>query len=105
MTRRMETGVMMVTTGRAFVGYRLAASLHGRSAVEDAAETTVIHMTSFTAEMHAAEEKADAEIGSVKSKNSAMKGTIIIMVLTMTNLTGSGFQKRVTSQEASRHIP
>jgi hypothetical protein len=41
----------------------------------------------------------------VKSKNTMMKGTMIIMVLTLTNLIGSGHRKQDTSQEASRHIP
>jgi hypothetical protein len=56
-------------------------------------------------EMHMAESKTDVEIGSVKSKNSARKGTMIIIVLTMTKLTGSNHQKRDTPQEVSRHTP
>jgi hypothetical protein len=56
-------------------------------------------------EMHVAELKADAEIRSMKSKNIVMKETMITMVLTTTNLTGSSHQKRDTSQKASRHIP
>jgi hypothetical protein len=49
------------------------------------------------AEMHVAKLKTDAEIRSVKSKNSAMKGTMIIMVLATTNLTRSIHQKGDTS--------
>jgi hypothetical protein len=64
-----------------------------RSATEDAIETTVTYAMSFAPEMHVAESKVDAEFRSVKSKNSAMKGTMIIMVLTTTNLTGSGHRK------------
>jgi hypothetical protein len=105
MTRRMVIGVITMTTRRVFMGTRPAASFHVRSAAEDAAETTVIYMTSSTPEMHMTESKAGAEIGSMKSKNSAMKGTMITMVLTTTNLIGSGHRKRDTSQEASRHIP
>jgi hypothetical protein len=41
--------------------------------------------------------KAGTENGSVKSKNNVMKGTIIIMVLTTTNLTGKGHPKWDTS--------
>jgi hypothetical protein len=63
------------------------------------------YLTSSMVEMHAAELKADAEIGSMKSKNIVMKGTMITTVLTTTNLIGSGHQKRDTSQKASRHIP
>jgi hypothetical protein len=94
MTKRTETGVMMVTTARAFVGTRPAESLHGGTIAEDAAKPIVICVTSSTPEMHAAELKAGAEIGSVKSKNSATKGTMIIIVLTMTNITISGTHPR-----------
>jgi hypothetical protein len=72
---------------------------------EDALETTMTYVMSSAVEMHVAELKGDAEIGSVKSKNNVMKGTMISMVLTMTNLTGSSHRKRDTSQEASRHTP
>jgi hypothetical protein len=88
----MDTGVMMTTTRKAFVGTRPAASLHGRSAAEDAAETTAAYAMSSVPEMHVTESKAGAEIRSVKSKNITIKGTMIIMVLTTTNLTGSGLK-------------
>jgi hypothetical protein len=96
---------MTVTTGRVFMGTQPAASLHARSMAEDVAETITIYVTSSTPEMQAAESKTSAEIGSMKSKNITRKGTMIIMVLTMTNLTESGHRKQDTSQEASRHIP
>jgi hypothetical protein len=105
MTKMTEIGVMMMTTGKAFMVTRPVASLHGRSATEDATETIATYVTSSVPEMHVAESKASAEIGSVKSKNNAMKGTMIIMVFTMTNLIGSGHRKQDTSQEALRHIP
>jgi hypothetical protein len=95
---------MMMTIRKAFVGTRPKASLHRRSVVEDATETTVTYATSSAPEMHVDELKAGAEIGNVKSKNIVMKGTIIIMVVTTTNLTGIGHQKQDTSQEVSRHI-
>jgi hypothetical protein len=97
MTRTMEIEVMMVTTGKAFMGTRPTPSLHGRSMAEDGIETIATYVMSSASDMHAAESKADAEIGRVKSKNIMMKGTMIIMVHTMTNLTGSGHQKRDTS--------
>jgi hypothetical protein len=81
---------MMMTTKRVLVGTRPVASLHQSSMVEDAIETTMTYVMSSVAEMHAARLKIGTEIGSVKSQNSAMKGTMITMVLTMTNLTGSG---------------
>jgi hypothetical protein len=104
MTWRTEIGVRVVTTRRALMGTRPVASLNRRSMAEDTAETTMIYVMSSTSEMHAAESNAGAEIRSVKSKNSTMKGTIIFMVLTMTNLTRSGHLKQDTSQEVSRHI-
>jgi hypothetical protein len=105
MTKRTETGDTMMTTRKAFRGTQPAASLHRRSAAEDAIETTTTYVTSSTTEIHAADLKTGVEIGSVKGKNSAMKGTMIIMVLTTTNLTGKGHRKWDTSQEASMHIP
>jgi hypothetical protein len=94
MTRRTKTGVMMMTTWRVLMGTRLVASLHQMSTAEDATKTIVTYMTSSAVGMHAAELKTGAEIGSVKSKNSEMKGTMITMIHTMTNLTGSGHQKK-----------
>jgi hypothetical protein len=90
----MVTGVMMVTIGRVFMGTRPAASHHGRSMAMDIVETTVIYATSFTLEMHAAGSKTGTEIGSMKSKNYVRKGTMIIMVLTTSNITRSGTHSR-----------
>jgi hypothetical protein len=97
MTRRTETRVTMMTTERAFMGTQPAASLHERSAAEDTIETTVTYSLSSVPKMHMVELKAGAKIGSVKRKNTAMKGTMITMVLTMTNLTRSDHRKRDTS--------
>jgi hypothetical protein len=96
---------MMVTTGRVFMGTQAAASLHGRSMAEDVVETTATYVMSSTPETHVTGSKINTEIRSVKSKNNARKGTMIIMVLTMTNHTGSSYQKWDTSQEASRRTP
>jgi archaellum biogenesis protein FlaJ (TadC family) len=102
MTRRTETGVMMMATERVLVGTQPAASLHWRSTAEDATETTVTYAMSSATEMHVVVLKTGAEIGSMKSKNNTMKGTMITMVLTMTILTRSGHQERDIFQEASR---
>jgi hypothetical protein len=103
MNRRTEIGVMMMTTRKVFVGTRPAASLHRRSTAENAAATIATYVMSSTVEMHAAKMKTDAKIGSMKNKNSMMKGTMITTVLTVTNLTGSSHWKRDTSQEVARH--
>jgi hypothetical protein len=84
---------MMVTTEKAFMGTQPIASLNGRSAAKDKIETTMTYVMSSAPEMHVAESKADAKIRSVRSKNNTMKGTMIIMFLTMTNLTGRGHRK------------
>jgi hypothetical protein len=94
MTRRAEIGVMMMMTEKVFMGTRSVASLHKRSVANDAIETIATYMTSSMVEMHTAKMKAGAEIGSVKSKNSVMKGSMITMVLTVTNLTGCGTHPR-----------
>jgi hypothetical protein len=74
MTRRIETGVMIMTIRRVLVGTWLASSLHQRSTAEDVIETTVTCVTSSTVELHMAELKTSIEIGSEKSKNIVMKG-------------------------------
>jgi hypothetical protein len=63
-TRRTETGVMMMTTSRVLVGTRPVESLHRRSMVEDTTETTATCVMSSAAEMHVAESKIDVEIGA-----------------------------------------
>jgi hypothetical protein len=64
MTRRTECGVMMVTTGRGFVGTQPAASLHGRNMAEDAVETTMAYVMSSVPEMHAAGSKPAPKSGA-----------------------------------------
>jgi hypothetical protein len=95
-TRRMVTGVMMVTIGKVFMGTRPAASLRWWSVAMDTVETTAIYATSFTLEMHATGSKTGTEIRCVKSNNYVRKGTMIIMVHTTSNLTGSGYLKQDT---------
>jgi hypothetical protein len=103
MTRKTETGVMMMTTGRVLMGTQPVASLNRRSVAEDAIESTTTYAMSSVAEMHVAKFKIDAETGSMKSKNRVMKGTTITMVLTTTNVTRSRHQMQAISVVASRH--
>jgi hypothetical protein len=72
MTRRMRTRVTRVATGIVHVGTWIVALLHQRSTVEGMAETIVTCTMSSTAEMHVAELKPGAEIGSVTSRSSSM---------------------------------
>jgi hypothetical protein len=105
MTRGTDTRVMMITSKKVFMGTQPVASLHWRSTAKDTTETIVTYTMSSAAEMHTTKLKAGAKIGSVKSKNNALKGTMITTILITTNLTGSGCCMRDTSQEASRHTP
>jgi hypothetical protein len=87
MTTKRETEVTILTTGRVLVGNQPAASLNQRSIVEGVVGTTATCAVSSSAEMHIAGSKTDAESESAWNKNSAMRGTVIIMVHTMTNPT------------------
>jgi hypothetical protein len=61
-------------------------------------------VTSSAIEMHAVGLKTGTESGSALSASSATRGTMTIMALTMTNLTGSAPQREGTMQEVSRLI-
>jgi hypothetical protein len=98
----METGVMKMTTGRVPMGTQPAASVHQRGAAEGIPETTVTCMMSSTVEMHVVRLKTGTESRSVTS--STMTGTMTIMVLFMTNLTGSALQEGGTFREVLRLI-
>jgi predicted ABC-type sugar transport system permease subunit len=96
---------MKMTTSIVPVEIRLVALLHRRSMVEGMAGTTVACVMSSATEMHAAGLKTGAEIESMMSRSSAMKGTMTIMAPTMTNLTSSVLQKGGIFQDVSRFIP
>jgi hypothetical protein len=75
----METGVTMITTDGVPMGTRptpvTLGSLHRRAMVKK----IVTYVTSSTTKIHAAGSKDSAEIGSVMSRNSATRGTMITM--------------------------
>jgi hypothetical protein len=79
----MDTKVTMMTTGGIPMGTWPTTSLHRGGMVE----TTTTYATLSTVEMHAARSKAGTKIGSVTSKNNAMRGTVITMAPTMTSIT------------------
>jgi hypothetical protein len=99
MIRRTEIRITKMTTVRVPVGTRPVASLHKRSMAKSVVETTVTYTTSSMVEMHAVRSKAGAKIGSVMSKNSAERGTMITMAPTITSLTDSFLLKEGTFQE------
>jgi hypothetical protein len=73
--------------------------------VEDDTGTTEICVTSSAAEMHVAGLKTGVRSMRASNKSSVKKGTIIIMVPTMTNLTDSVLPKGGTIREESRLFP
>jgi hypothetical protein len=85
---------MMMTTERVHVGTRPTTSLHQRSTAKDTTKIVATCVTSSVVEMHAGGLKTSAKIRSVKGKNSAKKGTMITMTLTMTDLSRSGTYPR-----------
>jgi hypothetical protein len=95
----METRVTNMTTGRVPVETWPAASLHQRSMAEGVTATTMTCVTSSMTGMHAIRFRTGAESGS------AMRRTMTIMVLFMTNFNGSAVKKGDTFQEVSRIIP
>jgi hypothetical protein len=86
MTTKRETEVTSLTTGRVLMGTQPAASLNRRSTIEGVVGTIMTCVVSSSAEMHIARSKTGVERESAWNKNSAMRGTVIIMVRTMTNL-------------------
>jgi hypothetical protein len=86
---RTETGVMSLTTSNVPARTQPTTSLHQRNTAEGIVGTTVTCVMSSTTEMHAIGSKIGTESKSAWNKNNAMRGTMIIMVPTMTNLTGT----------------
>jgi hypothetical protein len=105
MSRRAKTVVTMMTTNIVLVGTQPVASLHQRSTIKGMEGTTMTCATSSAVEMHAAGLKTSAEIRSMTSRSSAMRGTMTIMIPSMTNLTDSILHTGDTFQEVSRLIP
>jgi hypothetical protein len=102
MTVRTETGVWSLTTGRVPMGIRPAVSLYRRSAAEGMVRTIATCVMSSAAEMHATGSKTSTKNESAQSKNNAMRGTMIIMAPSTTNLTNSAPLKEGKTREESR---
>jgi hypothetical protein len=94
--------ITSLTTNRVHMGTQLAISLHQRNAAEGGIGMTEICVTSSTAEMHVIGLTTGARSVSAWSKNDMMRGTMIIMVPSMTNLTNRAPLKEGTTQEESR---
>jgi hypothetical protein len=101
----VKYGVMSFTTGRVRVGTQTAASLHRRSMAKDVTGMTETCATSSAVEMHVAGSITGAKSLSAMSSNDMMRGTMIIMVLPMTNLTDSAPRMSGTTHKESRPFP
>jgi hypothetical protein len=88
-TETAESGVTSLITDRVPMGTRPVASLHRRCMAEGMIGMTVTCVTSSMIEMHAFGSKTGAKSESACSGNDTMKGTMLIMVPTMTNLTNN----------------
>jgi hypothetical protein len=105
MTMTIETGVRSLTTGRVCAGTRPIVSLYRRSTAESVIGMTETCMTSSTVEMHMTGSKTGAQSESTLSRSGTMKGTVITIVLSMTNLTNNAPLKEGIMQEESKHFP
>jgi hypothetical protein len=84
---KTETGVTSLATDRVLTRTWPVASLLRRSVANDVGGTTATCVTSSTAEMHTAGSKTGVESESAWNRISMMRGTMIDMVPTTTNLT------------------
>jgi hypothetical protein len=96
------SGVRILTTTRARAGTRPAAFLPRRSIAEDDTGMIGTGMTLFTTEMDMAKLKISAKSEIASNRNGATKGTMIITVPSMTNLTDSVPLKRDAMKKESR---
>jgi hypothetical protein len=101
----VKYGVTSFTTDKIHVGTWPAVSLHQRNAAEGGIRVTKICVTSFAAEIHATGLTTGARSVSALSKNDVMRGTMTIMVPSMTNLTDRASLKEGTTQEESKLSP
>jgi hypothetical protein len=105
MTAIMESRVRNLTTDRVHMGTWLAASLHRRGAANSVIRMTETCMTSSAVEMHADGSKTGAKSESALSRNDTMRGTMIYMVPSITNLTDNAPLKEGVMQEESKPFP
>jgi hypothetical protein len=97
--------VKIPTTARAHVGTGLAFFFHRRSVAKYDTEMTGMCATLLAVEMHAAGLKVGAKSEITSNRSDAMKGTMIITVPSMTNLTDSVPLKKDAMKEESRFFP
>jgi hypothetical protein len=94
--------VTSLTTDRVHAGTRPTVSLHQRNVTEGRIRMTEICVTSSVAEIQVIGLTSGARSMSALSKSEVMRGTMTIMVPSMTNLTDSAPLKEVPTQEESK---
>jgi hypothetical protein len=98
----MEIGVRGLTTDRVHAGTRPAVSLHQRSTVKGMIGMTRTCAMSSVVEMHVARLKTGAKSESTLSKSGTARGTMITMILSMTNHTNKAPLKEGEMQGESK---
>jgi hypothetical protein len=96
-------GVKILTTGRVRTGTRLAVSLHQRNAAVGETGITMTCMTSSIAEMHTVGSRTS--VRSMSALSNVKRGTMIIMVPIMINLTDNALPREDAMREESRPFP
>jgi hypothetical protein len=98
----METGVRILITGRVHTGTRPAVSLDQRSVAKGMIGMTKTCTMSSAIEMHMARSKIGAKSENASSRSDATRVAIVIMVLSITNLTDNAPLKEGIMQEESK---
>jgi hypothetical protein len=98
----MKYGITSLTTDRVHVGTQPAVSLHRRNVAEGGIRMIEICVMSYAVEMHTTRLTTGVRNVSVVSKNDMMRGTMTIMVPSMTNST---LLMEGTTQEDSKLFP
>jgi hypothetical protein len=102
---KAEYGVTSLTNDRVRAGTWPAVSLHQRNMAKGGIRITEICATSSTTKMHVTQLTSGARSVSVLSKKDVMRGTMTIVVPSMTNLTDNAPLKEGTTQEESQLSP
>jgi hypothetical protein len=98
-------GVKIMTTARVRTGTRLAVSLHQRNTAVGETGITMTCMTSSIAEMHNIGSRTSVRSVSALIRSNVKRGTMIIMVPIMINLTDNALPREDAMREESRPFP
>jgi hypothetical protein len=93
----VKYGVTSATIDRVYGGTQPVVSIHQRNMTKGGIRMTKICVTSSAVEMHVTGLTTGTRSVSALSKNDEMRGTMTIMVPSMTNLTDSAPLKEGTT--------